>query len=756
MEQSNSETKVFADNKMRVLWNAGDLLTVFNQSTYNSKFEFAGEDGDNAGDFDDVTPSGLHSGNALSNIYAVYPYAKGNKINNDGNTITLTLPAEQQYKEHSFGIGANAMVAVTDNDFLAFKNLGGYLQLRLYGDNVKVSSIKIQGNNGEKIAGKANVAVGLGVLPTVTMDDTATDAITLVCDPPVALGATAEQYTDFWFVLPPTTFSGGFTITVIDEMGGIFQKTTTNSLTIARSTIEYMKTLQVIPNYDNDFVEFEDATFKTYCLDKFDTNHDGNISIIEARDVEQIDIYCGYGKSIESLKGIECFINLKSLRCGWNNLTSLDVSHNTALTYLGCEDNNLTSLDVSHNTALLKIECFSNQLKRLDVSKNTSLTYLTCGWNQLTVIDVSHNTELNTFGCDRNQLINVDVSHNTALTTFICYGNQLTSLDVSHNTALQELVCFSTLLTNLDVSYNTDLTRLDCHDNPELSEIWLMNGQIIQDINYDPNITTIHYKGGDQNIVFADRNVKSICVSHWDTNGDGELSYSEAEAVTDIKDYFSKNTKIFTFDEIRYFTNVNSFADSAFYGCEKLVEFNIPDQIITIGNVAFYGCNALQNIRFGSGVTTIGTKILHQEYLRTLTVSEYNKKYDSRNNCTALVETSTNTILYGCRNSTIPEGIESIATEAFWGAGLINFTLPSTIRTIGVSAFSGYNEFKHINCLAPTPPTLIMDSYFTVWHPFLSGLVWSYETTIYVPSTKFEAYSEAWGSLRSVTINCIE
>ena len=250
-EQNTQETKVYADENFKVLWNAGDLITIFNQLTYNSKFVFKGEDGDNAGDFEDVTPSGMHSGNTLDNIYAVYPYASGNKINNAGNTITLTLPAEQQYKAHSFGIGANTMVAVTDNSYLAFKNLGGYLQLRLYGDSIYVSSIKIQGNNGEKIAGKANVAVGLGVMPTVAMDGTATDAITLVCEPPVLLGTTAEKYTDFWFVIPPTTFSNGFTITVTDNHGGTYEKSTTKSLTIARSTMEWMSALEVAPETAN-------------------------------------------------------------------------------------------------------------------------------------------------------------------------------------------------------------------------------------------------------------------------------------------------------------------------------------------------------------------------------------------------------------------------------------------------------------------------------------------------------------------------
>ena len=247
LEQSAPETKVYADANLKVLWNAGDQLSVFNQSTYNSIFEFMGDDGDNAGDFDDITPSGLHTANPLDYIYAVYPYERSNKINNEGDVITLSMPAEQQYEEHSFGIGANTMIAVTDNNFLAFKNVGGYLQLRLYGDNVYVSRITIKGNNGEKIAGKAYVAVGLGVTPSVTMDGTATDEVTLVCNPPVEIGTSATEYTDFWFVVPPTTFSGGFSITVYDDRGREFEKATTKPLTIERSTMEYMSALEVTP-----------------------------------------------------------------------------------------------------------------------------------------------------------------------------------------------------------------------------------------------------------------------------------------------------------------------------------------------------------------------------------------------------------------------------------------------------------------------------------------------------------------------------
>ena len=82
--------------------------------------------------------------------------------------------------------------------------------------------------------------------------------------------------------------------------------------------------------------------------------------------------------TLTSLQGIEYFESLTELVCYYNQLTSLDVSANTALTELECDDNQLTSLDVSANTALTELYCLSNQLTSLDVSANTALTFLEC------------------------------------------------------------------------------------------------------------------------------------------------------------------------------------------------------------------------------------------------------------------------------------------------------------------------------------------------------------------------------------------
>jgi Leucine-rich repeat (LRR) protein len=169
--------------------------------------------------------------------------------------------------------------------------------------------------------------------------------------------------------------------------------------------------------------------------------------------------------TLTSLQGIEYFESLTQLSCYYNQLTSLDISANTALTTLWCYNNSLTSLDVSGCTALTELSCPFNQLTSLDLSANTALTGLSCSSNQLTTLDVSANTALTELSCENNQLTTLDVSANTALTELSCENNQLTTLDISANTALTELYCYGNQLTSLDVSANMALTWLSCSYN---------------------------------------------------------------------------------------------------------------------------------------------------------------------------------------------------------------------------------------------------------------------------------------------------
>ena len=376
-------TRVYANEDILLRWTGDDRVSIFEKNTRNQQYRFTGKTGDNAGEFDKVAGSGFTTGDAIPHIVSVYPYQESTKVSKS-ETITVTLPAEQHYAENSFGLGANTMVSVSSNSSLQYKNVCGYLVVKLYGDGVSVSSIALRGNNGEKLAGKATVTMPLGGVPTTTMANDATSEITLTCATPVQLGATAEKSTQFWFVIPPVKFSKGFTITVSGN-GGVFEKTTGKTVTIKRNNLSRMSPIEVVSDHDGLFVQFEDENFKAYCVENFDSDGDGKVSYAEAKVVTNIDV-CN--KGISSLKGIESFTNLTYLSCfsnpfssSSNQLTSLDVSQNTALTVLKCYSNRLTSLDVRGCTALKQLWCSSNQLTSLDVSQNTALDLLYCNSN---------------------------------------------------------------------------------------------------------------------------------------------------------------------------------------------------------------------------------------------------------------------------------------------------------------------------------------------------------------------------------------
>ena len=131
------DTRTYVEDNKHICWNAGDEITIFNGNSYNSHWQFAGEDGANSGKFNEIEESDFVTGTPLDLTanYAIYPYDENITITEAG-VVALTLPAVQEYNHtyaNSFGVGANTMMAVTKNtsdNFLAFKNLCGYLKLK--------------------------------------------------------------------------------------------------------------------------------------------------------------------------------------------------------------------------------------------------------------------------------------------------------------------------------------------------------------------------------------------------------------------------------------------------------------------------------------------------------------------------------------------------------------------------------------------------------------------------------------------------
>lgn len=237
--------------------------------------------------------------------------------------------------------------------------------------------------------------------------------------------------------------------------------------------------------HDLEIIEqnFPDEEFRKYLLAQ-SYGSDGMITVEEQAGITAIRVET---YKLKSLKGIEYFTALTSLRCANCSLTELNVTRHTALTELYCNGNYLRALDLSHNTALTALYCQSNTslsaldvtkntlltilycdntlLTELDVTKNTALIELSCGNNKLTDLDVTGLTKLTKLQCGPNKLTALDVTKNTALTELRCSRNQLTELDVSKCSKLELLMCGTNQLTALDVSGNTALSQLDCENN---------------------------------------------------------------------------------------------------------------------------------------------------------------------------------------------------------------------------------------------------------------------------------------------------
>ena len=487
-----SSTKVYSDYRLRVLWNSEDSITIFNKSTLNKTYRFTGNDGDNSGSFEYVSSvPGTTSSTTLADNYALYPYFESATINSAGTQITTVLQLEQIYKENSFGIGANTMVAVCDGDdnHLSFKNVCGYLRFRFYGDNVSVASVRLEGNNREQLAGRVLITPSMDGDPTVAFDGSAAvfpRSLTLVCQEPVTLGTTGSEATDFIFVVPPTTFSNGFRVIVTDIQGGVSELVSTNSLTIERNKMESMEAVAIVPDYSNLYVHFDDAAFKAYCVANFDTDHNGEISFDEAEVVETIDLSEVDAQSITSLTGLESFTGLRNLSIVEQNIPDLPLATLTNLRSLKCHFNYyLGELDLSGNSMLQTLDlAFCLNLESLDLSNNTRLTEVRIQGGmsgnqivgQLSSINLSTNSRIKTLYLWQNALTTVDVSQCTALEELRVNYNRLTTLDISANTNLKSLVCTNNNLTSLITGQNNRLESIQADENP-FTELTI-NGKI--------------------------------------------------------------------------------------------------------------------------------------------------------------------------------------------------------------------------------------------------------------------------------------
>ena len=394
-----------------------------------------------------------------------------------------------------------------------------------------------------------------------------------------------------------------------------------------------------------DETNFPDKYFRNWVLAQ-EYGQDGVLTEDEIAGVTNIKIV---RKNISNFIGIEYF----------TALTRLDV--------ILCRQ--LTSLDVSKNTALRELICYSNSLTSLDVSKNTELTLLNCHENQLTSLVLPKNGALKELECYKNQI------EGTAMDALIASlpetGGKLYAImpgDNEKNVVTMEQVAAAKEKGWKTYYYSDDDGWVDYKIIPE------------------------------GNIDFADPAVKALCVANWDTDGDGELSYYEAAAIKDLGKVFNHNQEIESFNELRYFIGLKTIGDEAFEGCGNLVSIELPEGLDRINSYAFYGCN-IQSLYIPSTVTYIGSYAFNQNRnLMEIKVSENNSRFDSRNDCNAIIATPYDKLVQGCNSTIIPDGVKELEWGAFEGlSSLKKIVIPEGVTLLGEYTFYGCSALEEIS-----------------------------------------------------------
>lgn len=258
-----------------------------------------------------------------------------------------------------------------------------------------------------------------------------------------------------------------------------------------------------------------------------------------------------------------------------------------------------------------------------------------------------------------------------------------------------------------------------------------------------------------QSIKFQDENTKLLCTLLWDENEDGEFSYEEAAAVTDLGTAF-KGSAIIAFTELKYFTSLKKIAESAFEGCVNLVQITLPEQINSIGINAFSGCTNLKKIAIPDSTTSIDRSAFNEcTSLASATIGnnvtsigdgafEYCSKLSSVTIPNSVTEIGYNAFFSCSKLSSITIGnsVTSIGAGAFeYCTSLTSITIPDSVTSIGEYAFLECRSLNEVYCKPTTPPTAPVN-YLGKWNAFDTC---SEYTKIYVPAESAKIYKSATG-----------
>ena len=538
-----------------------------------------------------------------------------------------------------------------------------------------------------------------------------------------------------------------------------------NSVTSIGSSVFYCCTSLTSIDIPNSVTSIGDNAFRN-CISLTSIDIPNSVTSIGSWAFD----YCTHLTSINIPNSVTSIGDNAFSSC--SNLTSIDIPNSVTSigSYAFWDCTSLTSIDIPNSVTSIGSDAFMNCTSLTSIDIPNSVTSISSGafsgCTSLTSINIPNSVtsiSSNAFYCCTS-LTSIDIPNSVMSIGSYAFRNciSLTSIDIPNSvTSIGDNAFWDcTSLTSIDIpnsvtSIGSDaflncsrLTKVRVEKTTPIAiksstfsiranaTLYVPKGSkaAYQAADYWKEFKEIVEYEVDENITFADAEVKAICVKNWDTNGDGELSKAEAAAVTSLGTVFRRNTSIKTFDELQYFTGLKEIDMNAFNRCENLTSIIIPNSVSSIGahsfqlcaltsitipnsviNIDSYAFNQLDDlttITFPSSLESIGehafsscglTSLILPISLKTISpwafsgcrsitsisVSNGNKYLDSRDNCNAVIESSSNTLILGCKNTNIPSSVTSIENTAFSHCGLTNITIPNSVINIGYGAFYG-------------------------------------------------------------------
>ncbi len=607
------ETKTQRDESNgSVLWSPGDAISLFYGSGTNggSRFVSTGTEVSKVTNFTGTI--GVITGGADVSVedtyfWGLYPYDATAVC--DGSSVVTTLPSQQEAVPSTFANNLFPSIGRAQGLSMGFYNICGGVRFTVTKEGLK--SVTLRAIGGESLTGKARIAFENGV-PKVLEITEGSSEITLTAPE----GKCLEVGKYYYFITFPQALSQGIQMKFESYTEEGMYERRTSSLTIKRSIFGTLNNVDqnVVYSRKTGNISIDDANFKTYLVENYDTDTDGEISYEEASAVTSIS-FDYTEKHIANIKGIEYFPNLEEIvispSSSW--YPSFELSY---------PDRTIVHKDESLDECLADLRAQLESIKNSDeyfpmegilsFTANTKLKFIYIeGAYSLEGIDVSNCPELEKLKCYNSfttTYATLDVSHNTKLNTlqlYFCYF--VGTLDLSHCPLLAWFESESNFFSDINFgdASNSNLTTLRITNGYPIESL---NTAIFPELQHLMVGCRVRTGGTDRTGYIADGRLKSLDLTQNTKLWYLDCSGCNIEEPLDLSNCSSLLRVYAYYNEFEVFTLGNHPDLKTIYlaGCWHLQELDLSG-CPALEWISTYSCDALAPVDYSPCASSLKT-----------------------------------------------------------------------------------------------------------------------------------------------------